>query len=518
MADFEQVLSRAIMGLPNNTSEFRRALYDRARTSLVNQLKNMTPPLQQTEIARQRLALEHAIRKVESQLAMGDILRREKPAAAETPAPTPKPIEPPAPKKAAPTLVEIEAPAAPLVDATVEAARVEDTPQSKIVDETGQEEAQLSAVDVPEPRIELEKPSQIGGQLKRGNASVSPSISQQPIRIHAPIDEMEADTIPQEYSAVPQQPSLLARTTARLNAKFGRINALLTRPKLAKIEPYSPLELDPTLKPPRFGRGHLNLSQRRVAMVSILLLLGVLGAGGMVVSADMVGRIFSSVPRMVIGAGDKSAMPTTKHTQRLSPETEADIAAQKAPIDSDVSVNVAQAAILYEENPNVPQKGEAFKGQILWSVETENGTDGKPEKFLKGIVDIPARKMKMTMALKRNFDLSIPASHTIELAFELAPDFVQKGISSIPGVLMKPAEQARGVPLMGASARITSSYFLIALSNVAADRDRNILTMKERSWLEVPLLYESRLRAVLVFDKGTTGERMFKQVFSAWKQ
>src|SRR5262249_46527014 len=44
-------------------------LYERARTALVGQLRNMNPPLTESEITRERLALEEAIRKVEAEAA-----------------------------------------------------------------------------------------------------------------------------------------------------------------------------------------------------------------------------------------------------------------------------------------------------------------------------------------------------------------------------------------------------------------------------------------------------------------
>ena len=47
----------------------RRALYERARTALVAQLRGVTPPLNESEITRERLALEEAIRKVEAEAA-----------------------------------------------------------------------------------------------------------------------------------------------------------------------------------------------------------------------------------------------------------------------------------------------------------------------------------------------------------------------------------------------------------------------------------------------------------------
>ncbi len=69
MADYHPLIARAVAGLEKNTGENRRALYERARTALVAQLRGVVPALDESEITRERLALEEAIRKVEAEAA-----------------------------------------------------------------------------------------------------------------------------------------------------------------------------------------------------------------------------------------------------------------------------------------------------------------------------------------------------------------------------------------------------------------------------------------------------------------
>src|SRR6266850_385658 len=113
MADYYPLVAKAVAGLEKNTGEGRRALYERARTALVAQLRGMNdPPLTEAEITRERLALEEAIRKVEAEAARrGREVPRAEPAAAKADAapaaPAAKPA-PPASDRAAP-----ERPAAP---------------------------------------------------------------------------------------------------------------------------------------------------------------------------------------------------------------------------------------------------------------------------------------------------------------------------------------------------------------------------------------------------------------------
>src|SRR6476619_5886639 len=70
MADYYPLIARAIAGLdPNAPGESRRALYERARAALIQQLRTVQPPLRESEITRERLSLEEAVRKVESEAA-----------------------------------------------------------------------------------------------------------------------------------------------------------------------------------------------------------------------------------------------------------------------------------------------------------------------------------------------------------------------------------------------------------------------------------------------------------------
>ena len=67
MADYHPLMARAVEGLGISTGEGRRALYERARAALVTQLRGIDPPLSEADITRERLALEDAIRKAESE-------------------------------------------------------------------------------------------------------------------------------------------------------------------------------------------------------------------------------------------------------------------------------------------------------------------------------------------------------------------------------------------------------------------------------------------------------------------
>src|SRR5260370_1158232 len=69
MADYHPLISRAVAALEKNNGENRRAIYDRARSALLAQLRGVTPALDESDITRERLALEESIRKVEGESA-----------------------------------------------------------------------------------------------------------------------------------------------------------------------------------------------------------------------------------------------------------------------------------------------------------------------------------------------------------------------------------------------------------------------------------------------------------------
>jgi hypothetical protein len=177
---------------------------------------------------------------------------------------------------------------------------------------------------------------------------------------------------------------------------------------------------------------------------------------------------------------------------------------------------VAQKVVLFDEDPADP-KGKRYVGSAIWRTETVSPGPGiAPELAVRADVEIPERQMRMTWSLRRNTDKALPASHTIEVQFTLPADFPEGGIGNIPGVLMKTGEQARGVPLAGLAVKVTTGYFLIGLSAVDIDKQRNTQMLKEREWIDIPIVYTSGKRAILAIEKGTPGTRVFQEAFRAW--
>jgi len=174
--------------------------------------------------------------------------------------------------------------------------------------------------------------------------------------------------------------------------------------------------------------------------------------------------------------------------------------------------------MLYEEDPADAQ-GKRYVGWVFWRTEMVSPTPGQALEFIvRADVEIPERRITVTMSLRRNTDKDLPASHLIEVMFNLPDDYPSGGVANVPGMLMKQAEDMRGAPLAGLAVKVTSNLFLVGLSSRDADMRRNFQLLKERAWFDIPIVYANGRRAILAVEKGAPGDRAFDDAFAAWGQ
>jgi hypothetical protein len=67
MTDYYPLMASVVATLEPNTAEARRQVYDSARVGFPNYLGNLDPPLSDSEITRERTALEEVIRRLEAE-------------------------------------------------------------------------------------------------------------------------------------------------------------------------------------------------------------------------------------------------------------------------------------------------------------------------------------------------------------------------------------------------------------------------------------------------------------------
>jgi hypothetical protein len=158
--------------------------------------------------------------------------------------------------------------------------------------------------------------------------------------------------------------------------------------------------------------------------------------------------------------------------------------------------SVAQRVVFYDEDTSDPG-GKQYAGTVVWRTERIEVSSSQPAVIaVRADIDVPDRKFRMTMSFRRNTDATLPASHTMELRFDLLPDLTSS-ISHVPGILMKASEHGTPMPLAGLAVKVTDGFFLVGLSNVDPSPSRNIQLLMERAWFDLPLVYADQHRAII---------------------
>jgi hypothetical protein len=433
MADYYPLIARAVGGLERNTGENRRALYERARGALVSQLRGVEPALNETDITRERLALEEAIRKVEAEAA-----KRSRDGAEEQPEPS------------------------------------------------------LRDRGLRDFRETVAEAEGLGGAAAESKRAA-----------HATYEAIPVEPAPVRHD--PDPPTIPERADAPVGAEHTR--------DLSHLQPPPPLPPSTYSDDDEYTRPARSYADLVKLFVVFVILAAV--AGGLYWQRHAISSVMSSFRSQPASKPKEAAQPAVrpKIADRIGQTGETAPSTANAP-----AAAVAQKVVLYDEDPNDPQ-GKRYVGSALWRTETVSPGPGlAPELAVRADIEIPERKLRMTWSLRRNSDKALPASHTIEILFTLPPDFPEGGIGNVPGVLMKQSEQARGVPLAGLAVKVTDGYFLIGLSAVDSDVQRNVQLLKERDWFDIPVVYTSGKRAILAMEKGTPGTRAFEEAFRAWGQ
>ncbi|WP_368468253.1 hypothetical protein [Hoeflea sp. TYP-13] len=178
---------------------------------------------------------------------------------------------------------------------------------------------------------------------------------------------------------------------------------------------------------------------------------------------------------------------------------------------------VGQKMFLYEERLG-QQAPTAEQGTVVWSIVRESPGDNlPPEPAIEAQINVPQKGISAIMTIKRNADQSLPASHLIEIVFALTEGFEGNGIGAIQNFAMKQTEQDTGDSLIAVPAKITDSFFMIALNDYVEAVQLNLKLLRERNWIDLPIAYGNGRRALLTMEKGSSGAEVFDQVIRAWE-
>ncbi|WP_445502472.1 histidine kinase [Microvirga sp. G4-2] len=400
MADYYPLIARAVEGLTEQTPVTRRAVYERARTALVTQLRSLNPPLPEADIQRECTSLDQAITRVEADYA-----------------PPPAGFDP---------------------NAFAELLAEDQHHQSSA-------ERLRSVVS---PGQALRAPSQ---------------------------DEVESKQPVQSFEeAAPARP---------------RVD---TRPHPAMQN---------------------NGRMRSILLGSVIGLVILLVAG----LAWWQSRTDAPIPETPVAEAPQApvAPENSKINERVGGQAPQ---AAPAPAGAGQAIGVAHRAVFYEEDAANPQTPKAYVGRVVWRLEDVNPGQGQPlEKAVSANIEIADAGLTMKMVLRRNLDTTLPASHTVELTFTTRNGDSGRVIRDVGLLQFKNEEAARGTPVAGLPVPVRENLFLIGLSNLQGDVERNTELFVRRNWIDLPVRMASGQRAILSFEKGTTGEQVLNSAFSQWQ-
>jgi hypothetical protein len=561
MADYYSILKKTIGSLPESNGAARRSVYSRARNAIVNQLKAYEPPLSPSEITAEQLRLEEAIRKVEAEAARESLGLTAKPKAPQTASPA---LSTESPKTPPPSpAVEVK----PAVPGASEINADTSSPLKRVVEEAENlGEATHKAVLSTKEAMTNEEPSKgtsstssrqepvLGGYDSRKEPEESRSA---PDSQDAADTDIFAPTAPEgNESPQPERKSRdRQRASDALNARGGKF-------------PVLPVALIGVLVLIAVGIAVVVFSQKD--MLSDMMAGGDTPSdqtgdveAGTGTSAPVTGDDNADVAdnqddpnknedRLLDDNGAPAAAPdarsvtTTLITPNAtsssgnavpaSPQTDEtatpagtldtpveDLPAVTAVPGEDTAPVIAgdgtrfQKSILYEEGETANGAGSASQGQVVWSVEEETDLEGAKQSVLSAVVNVPERNVSVDIRIKPNDDPSLPASHLVEIKYDFPEDFPAGDVVNVPGLVMKPTEEARGDALIGASVKVSPGYFWIALSSIPSEMERNMGLLRERGWVDIPMLYDNGKRGILTLEKGETGTTAVEDAVSAWQ-
>lgn len=485
MADYYPLLARALDALPDRTPALRKAVYDRARNALISQLRSLDPPLSEADIDLERRALDAAIERLE--VDHGGL-----PAPANDAVRAP---EPPAAVQAVPDSVAPE----PIVPAATEPEIPEPSPP------------QPGAGPMPAPILPPAKPPFAVAARETG-AEADAGPREAPIAIGPPrpgtAPAPASDTIQPvaETSAAEAPAAEDADAESAADGAGGR-----QRPRIEVV-------------PPRTGRSRV---LRNVFVGGVLAVVIGLIAVAAFLLRDRPQNLPSSgaetadaqQPEGDTKFGDRvggDAAPAPKVPTRV----ESGAPPRNAAAPAETGVAVAQRAELVEEASGA-EGGQptVTAGRVTWRLETVNGDQGQPvQNAVVATVTIPDAGLTLVMTIQRNLDATLPASHTVSLAFSQSGSTGASRTVQDVGLLQAKDEQsARGSPVSGLPVRVRDNLFLIGLSSLQNDVERNTDLLLHRNWFDIALRYTSGRRAVLTFEKGAAGAQVMQSAYDAWQ-
>lgn len=505
MVDFVAVIEKAVNGLAENTPEMRDKVYGKARAAINRQLENIDPPISDAVKDKQLAKLEDAIAEVESRNveaaidedAFSDVFSESDATAMEAESQGVKP-QPPASESVEPASPAPPPPATPPTPPPPMPPPPADDiahPPGHEYEQTGYDQFGLDDAEPagPKPRDDYgqdylaDQPGEEYFETNRSGilrtAAIAVGVLFLVVGLAFALWFMRGDIIALVYS-----PSSTVEESAAPTADSDLQEETVEAPEVdtAAVLPGAADSPVPAAEDQKFTQRLLEDGSE-------------VDTGPAAASARPSAEEGKSVTAI-----DETAQETALVAPTAEPATEAD-----PPV-------IRQKMFIYEEQPGQVSPS-AQEGTVAWQIVRESPGDNlPPEPAIQASLDVPEKGLSAVLTIKRNADASLPASHLIEIVFDLTESFQGGAIDSIQNFAMKDTEEATGDSLIAVPAKITDSFFMIALNDFSEAVALNTSLLRDRNWIDLPVAYGNGQRALLTLEKGSTGAEVFDQVIRAW--
>jgi len=164
-----------------------------------------------------------------------------------------------------------------------------------------------------------------------------------------------------------------------------------------------------------------------------------------------------------------------------------------------------------KRSPDDPQ-GKRFVGSVLSGGTRCAATPAvRPKLAVRADIEVAGAQVSVTFSLPATPIRRCRPNHTIEIVFTLRGLVVRRRAEGARRV-DEAGEQTRGVPLAGLRSRYAGIFLIGCL---AGNRHAaQSAAAQERSWFDIPIIYNNNRRAILAMEKGTPGEQAFNQAFA----
>jgi hypothetical protein len=545
MADYYSLLARAVANLPKSSPpSTRRAIYERARKALTNQLRSLKPQLPESDIAREERALDDAVARLEAEFepVVAEVvpLPIASPAAeadvAEAPPPPPPPVQPRPPEVARPA-APVARPAAPPAAAPQAPPAVPPQAPPAIPPKAPPPAPPRPAAPQAAPR----PPAQAAPGLPNAAAFKPPALggaeaSPAPESQRAPGEPMlgaasRAETVTDapapplggaagRYEREPARPTLSDAPRGRAPtwlwiggavavgfAGSIAVAAFLMRPALRDISPPASVESPVASAPPdTAGKSAQRVGEQPPPTETP-------SASPTPEASAAPSPAPQPPPPAPAPAPQPSAPPTSPAQIAPAPPV---VASPTAPPPA-ATVPIASRAAMLVATVADAAKPDIKIGTAVWSIVAPPPGQPAAAVGVKAEIDVPELKMHASMIMRKNFDASLPASHTIDLRVSFDAGSPIKGIKDIALPLMRRDDPPAADALTGVRVKISDNYFLIGLNRGDADVARNLQEIADRGWFDFPMQLSDDRIAKLTFEKGADGEKIIGQALTAWK-